>query len=301
MSNVPSRTGEAPTAGDDSTNALRLFCERAYAEFHDPALIAPDPLQRVLAYDDHADREVMGLLASSLALGRVDGILGAIADVERRLARLSATPSRALRDASLVELREASAGFGYRFFDEDQLGGFLIAMKRVLGRYGSVERCLAAGLEGADSGGCARAPCEHTGGRLIAGLSHLVDELRRSADGALDRSILLSRPEKGSACKRLFLFARWFVRRDAIDPGGWSVLSPAELLVPVDTHVLKLARALGLTRRAQASLAVSVEVTAALRRVDPADPVRFDFALTRPGINPLLDERQWLGTLTQTA
>jgi uncharacterized protein (TIGR02757 family) len=151
-------------------------------------------------------------------------------------------------------------------------------------------------VAGRAAGGAATA-----GGRLITGLSGLVDEIVAGSRGALESSILLSRPGRGSACKRLFLYARWMVRSDEVDPGGWQVLTPTDLLMPVDTHVLKVARALGMTERRQATQLVSREITDALRELDQADPVRFDFSLTRPGINPLFDEAQWLDSLTQSA
>jgi uncharacterized protein (TIGR02757 family) len=100
-----------------------------------------------------------------------------------------------------------------------------------------------------------------------------------------ERNFLFPDPRKGSACKRHNLFLRWVVRPDdGVDLGLWGVLTPAELVFPVDTHVARLARMLGLTSRSAAGWAMAEEVTAAFRAVDPADPVRFDFALTRVGI-----------------
>jgi hypothetical protein len=87
------------------------------------------------------------------------------------------------------------------------------------------------------------------------------------------------------AAKRWNLYLRWMVRGpDAVDLGAWRGVPRAALLVPLDTHVHRVARRLGLTRRADAGWRTAGEITAALRLVDPSDPVRFDFALCHLGM-----------------
>jgi uncharacterized protein (TIGR02757 family) len=92
------------------------------------------------------------------------------------------------------------------------------------------------------------------------------------------------RPSAGSACKRLNLFLRWMVRRDEIDLGVWTGLSPARLIVPLDTHVIRLGRCLRLTRYTSPGWKMASEITASLRNVDAQDPVRYDFALCHVGM-----------------
>ena len=114
---------------------------------------------------------------------------------------------------------------------------------------------------------------------LHPALQRWVGELQQL--GLPARHSLLADPRRGSACKRLYLLARWMVRGDHVDPGGWSGLSPALLLVPVDVHMHRFGRAFGFTRRRAADLVAAREITAGFRRYAPEDPVRFDFALTR--------------------
>jgi uncharacterized protein (TIGR02757 family) len=102
--------------------------------------------------------------------------------------------------------------------------------------------------------------------------------------GGLDSSHLLPRASKGSACKRLALYIRWMARRDDVDPGGWSKVSPCDIIVPLDTHMFHIASGLGFTARSSADGRAAMEATAAFRRLRPDDPVRYDFALTRFGI-----------------
>jgi len=87
-----------------------------------------------------------------------------------------------------------------------------------------------------------------------------------------------------SDLKRLHLFLRWMVRRDEVDPGGWESVTPARLIVPLDTHMHRIALRLGLTSRKQANLRTAGEITAAFRALERDDPVRYDFCLTRLGI-----------------
>ncbi len=270
---------------------LASTCEAIYARYHDPRYISPDPLEVVRGYRSIADREVAGFIASALALGRVEGIVAAARWVLNRLGS-----RQTLTSAPEAELRELAATFVYRFFDGEQLYGLLLGLRRVIGEYGSLERCFAAGI------------AERPPDPALVGLAFLVERIVTAADGRLDHSILVARPEKGSACKRLLLFLRWMVRDDAIDPGGWTALSAADLLVPVDTHMLRVTRSLRLTSAKQPSLRVAHEVTAAFREIAPEDPVRYDFSLTRPGIHPVLRrESPWRpgqlesGRLTQPA
>jgi uncharacterized protein (TIGR02757 family) len=255
---------------------LKAYCDAAYGRYHRPEYVSPDPLELVLRYDLVADREIAGFVAAALALGRVGGIIRAARWVLDRLG----SPRDALLNSTDDEIRVLSDPFVYRFFDGRRLAGLLIGMKHILIEFGSLEVCFATGLNGAvDDGAGDVEPAE-------AGLSHLVGALIAAAGGNLDQSILVARPDRGSACKRLFLFLRWMVRNDAVDPGGWTALTPSQLMIPVDTHMLSICRSLGLTTAKQATLSVSREITEAFRRIAPHDPVRYDFSLTRLGIHP---------------
>ena len=92
------------------------------------------------------------------------------------------------------------------------------------------------------------------------------------------------RPSAGSACKRLNLFLRWMVRRDALDLGVWTRVSPARLVVPLDTHVIRVGRCLRLTRYTSPGWPMARDITASLRRLDPDDPVKYDFSLCHLGM-----------------
>jgi len=246
----------------------RESLEQLWAAYHRRRYVSPDPLQFLYDYDDPADREVVGLIASSLAYGRVAQILRSVSVV---LDRLGPRPARFVRDAPATQLRRSFADFRHRFCNGRNIAGLLSAAGRGIGQYGSLGACFAAG-QSRDSS------------TVISAMGAFVETMQTFSGHSC--SHLLPDPAKGSACKRLNLFLRWMVRRDDVDPGGWENVSPAQLVIPLDVHMHRIARAFGATRRAQPNLRAALEVTEAFGRVCPEDPVRYDFCLTRLGIRP---------------
>jgi uncharacterized protein (TIGR02757 family) len=154
------------------------------------------------------------------------------------------------------------------------LVALLWILRNLLDEAGSVEAAFARGLDAADA---------DVGPALeqFSARARRVD--LRPVYGRVPRQpgahYFFSRPSTGSACKRLNLFLRWMVRRDRPDLGLWTSVSPARLLIPVDTHVENMSRAIGLTRRRSRNWKMAEEITARLARLDAADPVKYDFAL----------------------
>jgi uncharacterized protein (TIGR02757 family) len=249
--------------------------EELYARYNRREFIHPDPLEFLHRYEDPRDREIVGLVASSLAYGRVSLINKSIA----KLLEQMPSPSRFLRRSSRTTLERAFRGFKHRFTTGEEISAMLIGVKHVLADHGSLRACFRAGL-----------PPESP--TIIPALSFLVHEITASGSGRL--TFLLPRPESGSACKRLHLFLRWMVRRDDVDPGGWDDVPASKLLVPLDTHMHRICRALKLTERKQADARAAIEITDAFRAVSPGDPVRYDFSLTRLGIRRDPDLSAWL-------
>jgi uncharacterized protein (TIGR02757 family) len=223
-------------------------------------------LEFLYTYKDRRDREIVGLVASSLAYGRVAQILRSVSIV---LGHMQPTPSLFLEEASRDSLRRVFAQFKHRFTTGCEISELLCGVKGILERYGSLNVCFTAGLnEGDDT--------------IIPALSSFVRELTLGSGNRYNS--LLPSPVGGSACKRLNLFLRWMVRQDSVDPGGWEHVPRSKLIVPLDTHMHRICRALKLTSRRQADIRTALEITAAFRTIAPDDPVRYDFALTRLGI-----------------
>jgi uncharacterized protein (TIGR02757 family) len=234
---------------------------------------AADPVSFVHRFEAEADREVVGLVASSLAFGNVKAVR---ASVERVLAALGPRPAAAI-DAGERELRRLLRGFVHRTWTGADLAHLLARAALLRRSEASLGRAFRARLE-------AR-------GSLQPALSELASELRGAARGRGIRH-LIPDPDAGSACKRLVLYLRWMIRpADGIDLGLWSV-DPAVLIVPVDTHILRIGKNLGLTTRNDASWRTAEQITAALRRFDPRDPVKYDFALCHLGISRACPSRR---------
>ena len=241
----------------------RADLERLYAQYNRRELVHPDPLEFLYQYNDLRDREVVGIIASSLAYGRVAQILKSVSAVLGRMP----SPAEFLRQATRRSLREAFVDFSHRFTTGEELSALLCGVKQVIEEHGSLHACFTRGLLG-------------TAETIVPALSSFVDELVAGGQ----HSSLLPCPTRGSACKRLNLFLRWMVRKDDVDPGGWDDVPASKLIVPLDTHMHRICRTLGLTSRGAADMRTAMEVTEAFRRFDPDDPVRYDFALTRLGI-----------------
>jgi uncharacterized protein (TIGR02757 family) len=111
--------------------------------------------------------------------------------------------------------------------------------------------------------------------------------MARSPDISAGIKFMFPRPELGSACKRMNLFLRWMVRKDELDFGIWNEIPSDKLVIPVDTHIARICQLLKLTKRKNVSWKMAEEITENLKRFDPADPVKYDFAICHIGMRKL--------------
>jgi uncharacterized protein (TIGR02757 family) len=255
--------------------ALRAVLDRAYAEY-DARWIEPDPVQFVWRYERPDDREVAGLVASSLAYGNVKQIKKS---VERVLAILGDRPARAVDALDTRAALRGLQGFKHRFNDAVDAVCLLVFIREMRREAGSVQHFFAP--------------------RAVKGSLRppLVDFVRRTLalprDGLYGRGPLpadagvrffFPSPDHGSACKRLCLYLRWMVRSDTVDPGGWTRVPRSSLLIPLDAHIINIGRSARLTPRVSPGWKMAEDITATLRACDPGDPVKYDFALHRMGL-----------------
>lgn len=249
---------------------LKIGLASLYRRYNRRAYVHPDPLEMLYRYDSAENLEIAGLLSACLAYGRVAQIL---ASVTRVLDPMAEGPRAFLERAAEPDLRRRYARFKHRFTTGKEVARLLIGVKRAVADWGSLENLFRAGMSETDD-------------TVLPALAGFVERLRAYAGGPNACPTLLASPLDGSACKRLNLYLRWMVRRDAVDPGPWRSVPRAKLIVPLDTHMFKLSTALGLTARKQADLKTAVEITRGFARCNSRDPVRYDFSLTRLGINP---------------
>ena len=265
---------------------VAAFLQGIYSACNAPGRLRRDPLALVTPFEDVADREVAALICSTLAFGSVDLIMRACTEA---LAPLGEHPAASLARMGEAELRESWGGFQYRFCFPHDMIAIVRAIKRGREERGSLEELFLRGDPGgADVVDALRA--------FVLALKELGRDARTEGIAAPARALrenLLPDPARGSACKRLFLFLRWLSREDGVDPGGWRRVDRARLVVPLDLHMASVCyERLAFMPSHHANLRNALAATAAFRLYAPDDPVKYDFALTRPGIDPVPgDER----------
>jgi uncharacterized protein (TIGR02757 family) len=251
---------------------MRSVLDRFAAESDRLSAIRDDPVEIVHGVANPEDRELVALVAASLAFGNVRAFKPKIREV---LSALGPRPSAAVRDLSLEALSRRLGPFRYRWLGAADLAGLLAAAGVLLRRHGSLESAFVRGLDPED---------EDIGPALDRFVDSLHAELPASMGPGL--RFLLPSPSRGSACKRFCLFLRWVARpADGVDLGLWRALPPAKLVVPLDVHLCRIGRRLGLSRRATPGWPMALEITRGLGRLAPEDPLRYDFALCHLGIS----------------
>ena len=245
-------------------NELKSFLDGLYYVYSRRELINPDPLLFLYNYNNIRDREITGLIASSLAYGRVSQIMKSVNKV---LECLTPEPAKFLKDTKNFNI--VPDNFKHRFTTSQDINNFLRNISQVIKEYNSIENFLSECLDSSHN-------------NLLEALNIFSHRL---STGKPDKSFsLVTAPEDGSACKRLFLFLKWLVRHDDVDPGGWNVIKPCDLIIPTDTHMHHISLKLGLTARKNADLKTDVEITKSFKKLCPEDPAKYDFVLTRFGI-----------------
>ncbi|NOZ02928.1 MAG: TIGR02757 family protein [Deltaproteobacteria bacterium] len=267
-----SRTDTDPTDTDLTDTDLGPFLEAVYQRFHNADSVADDPLSVPTAYSDALDREVMGFIAAAFAFGRVQAFMAKLACLRDRLGQSPASRIAGLDEKGCMAV---GSGIRHRFVGEGETASLLHGIACLLRRDGGLKPSFDRGL------------C--TNGNIVDGLESLLfgiwpADIETSLPGP---GFLLASVRAGSPLKRLNMFLRWMVRDDGIDLGLWTNVPTGSLIIPLDTHVFRIARFLGLlpTRRSGPRLKDAIQLTDALRRYDREDPVRFDFALSHLGIS----------------
>lgn len=252
---------------------IKNILERLYDKYNYRAFIKPDPLQFIYQYSNPADMEIVGFLAASLAYGRVQQIEKSL---DNLLKRIGNKPSEFVLNFKKYD-RAKLKDFKHRFNTGDDISDLFFLLKKVLDKHGSIEKYFLTGYRDSDD-------------NIIPALTKFCNSLlqlhvskHRGHIGDGLKYLLVS-PTGGSACKRLNLFLRWMVRDDDVDTGLWKSIEKSKLIVPVDVHMGRLCRILGFHNRKTVSLSTALDITHSFKQIEPEDPVKYDFALSRIGI-----------------
>ena len=251
--------------------ALKDILDRL-AEESTAAALANDPLELVKRYGRPEDAEIVGLIAAAFALGRIGPMRRAI---ERVLEPMGASPYTFIRRYDPRDNADLYEGFRYRFYNERDLHLLLWWIKAMVIRAGCVKVFFLQGLERESP------DITISLSRFVRAVLALPTEPVYGSPPVKGSGVrhFLADPFDGSGCKRLNLFLRWMVRRKDPDLGIWREIDPSRLIIPLDTHIVRLGYRLELTRRRSPGWAMASEITRNLSLFDPSDPVKYDFAL----------------------
>lgn len=239
-----------------------------------------DPLSFCHRYPDPADQEIAAVISSSFAYGSVVIILRTL---EAIFVKLGRSPRSYVEQFDPQSGLSAFSDFKHRFNDGRDLCALLWGMKQMVEQAGSIHSFFLQGHNPVDND--VSSSLNHYSAAVLA-LDYVDVFGTKEIPADSYFPFLFPAPASGSACKRLCMFLRWMVRpADGIDLGLWRGVSSSQLIIPVDTHISRISRYLGLTQRKAADWRMAQEITSALRGFDPLDPVKYDFSLAHLGIS----------------
>jgi uncharacterized protein (TIGR02757 family) len=272
---------------------LKTTLDKFYNEYNFKERITYDPIEFPHKYSNPDDIEIAGFIASCFAYGKVDLFKPVI---EKILKPGGKHPAGFFKDFNLSKDKKHLQGISYRFNKEDDVLCFVYMISHTLKEWGSLKNIFYHyyKLEQEDikyalekfANYCMNIDTSPVYGRNIKpnGLKQFFPS-----------------PESGSACKRLNLFLRWMVRNKDIDFGIWNKIPPSKLIIPLDTHIARISRCLGLTKRKSSDWKTAKEITESLKKLDPEDPLKYDFALCHQGISKLCRGREFKDTCSTCA
>jgi uncharacterized protein (TIGR02757 family) len=245
-----------------------------YECYHKPEYLKMDPLVCVRQLKGALNREVGALIASVISYGRVEII---IKNCEQLFSSMGWSPADFIKSTSGKEVRKLFSGFRHRFTSSEDMVTLIEVLRVILKDDGSIESFFCNHV----------AVLEQPFKESITSFTKNVKKIacKNVSYSGKGFDYLFPSPDSGSACKRINMYLRWVVRDDdGIDLGLWKRVKPLQLIMPVDTHVAEQSRLLGLTDRNSADWKMAEELTCRLRKIDPYDPVKFDFSLCRAGM-----------------
>ncbi len=246
---------------------IKELLDAKAAEYNRPDFISNDPISIPHRFTVRQDIEIAGLFAATLAWGQRATI---IRSCERILEGMDYAPYQFITRHQENDLK-VFEDFRHRTFNGTDLLYFIEFLKWYYQHHDSLEEAFVVPVHDAT---------------IENGLVNFRNLFFSLPDYPLRTKKHVATPERNSACKRLNMYLRWMVRRDSrgVDFGLWTKISPAQLVCPCDVHVERVARKLRLIRRKQTDWFTALELTESLRKIDAADPVRYDFALFGLGL-----------------
>lgn len=254
------------------SKALQKKLEHHYQGF-DSGSLGTDPVLFPHRYRFPEDIEIVALLSSVFAYGNVK-LTGKM--LESILKLFGNSPYLGIKNLKKSDRSIRNSFSGYRYYSKQDVEVLIFVLRDLLQEFGTVGRMIQE-----KSKGLKQIRPKETIAIFNKEFARYSERYSEPTGGL---KFMFPDPSLGSACKRFNLFLRWMVRKDEIDFGLWKFMTPADLIIPVDTHISAIALRLGLTESKAANWKTAVEITESLRLYDAEDPVRFDFALCHIGM-----------------
>ena len=244
---------------------LKEYLDSKVDQYNQPFFIEGDPISIPHLFSKRQDIEIAALFTAIFSWGSRITIINKSKEL---MERMDNEPLQFVLYHSSADLKGLK-GFKHRTFNADDLYYFIEALHLYYSKNDSLEKAFFPSKEFA----------------VEAGLNHF-KQLFFSHDHQKRTEKHISSPLQKSACKRLNMFLRWMVRNDnkGVDFGIWKNISASQLICPIDVHVARVARKIGMLQRKQTDWLAAVELTEALRKLDMKDPVKYDFALFNLGV-----------------
>ncbi len=261
-----------------NVDIIKPYLDGLYNKYREEYLYT-DPLKFAHKYHAPEDREISGFIASALAYGNVKQI---DKSVDFILKTMGSSPRDFVDNYTPAAGSKYLEGFKHRFNTGKDICVLLYYFNNIFKKHKSLEGLFLTGYKKEDK---TIGPALSDFCRYVLSINPLPFYPGGKLPPQAGVRYFFASPENGSACKRMNLFLRWMVRRaDNLDLGLWKRVDPAKLVIPLDVHVTRMAQRLGLTNLKTASWKMALQITKNLRLLDPDDPVKYDFALCRPGI-----------------
>lgn len=257
---------------------LKQTLDRLYNTYNFKDRILHDPIEFPYQYKRPEDIEVSGFIASCFAYGRVDMFKPV---VKKILSIMGESPYDFIRIFDVRRHGRLFYGIKYRFNKTNDVIALMYIIHEVIREYDTIEACFKSFYKDSDA----------NIGSALSGLIFYMQEIDVSKlfyEKVPSHGFLQFFPTPGiSACKRMNLFLRWMIRDRDIDFGIWKGIPKNKLIIPLDTHIARISRCLGFTKRKSQDWKMAVEITESLKRLDPEDPLKYDFALCHQGISKI--------------
>ena len=240
----------------------QIELDKLVEQYENEGFIKDDPVRFPNRFKDKKDVEIAGFMASIVAYGRRDVFV-------KKLEELFNIAQNEPLNFILNFDSKILGKFNYRFGKPEDFAQIFSVMKELYAKDGGLEELFKYSYKNSDN-------------IFIPVCDYFYSRIKNAGQGF---TFMLPNPRNGGAMKRMCMFLRWMVRKPPVDFGIWDFMPASDLYIPLDVHVARISREMGLLTRKQNDFKAVIELTETLKKFDPNDPIKYDFAMFGYGIN----------------